>query len=283
MLLTGSLLVLSKSRFPFGNNRLSKKSALGISWVVLILCSVAVVLLVNRIQFPIGDIATLPFILAGLILVEILLIGQLVFMVAPSRLLSNLQDLRNDIIFLRVNIDEGLRRYETLSEGQTLPDALKKELSEIVNDLNLIEYAHSNMGALIEKLLRELPRQNDPMETKDQKAKQFVLDKDSYFLHDAKCKEVSNALQTKINNLVKQLTRLGAVTEDRASENTIRTLLTQRLQRIQAVENELTRRIQQIIYFANNPDKIPPELSSETSQTSEWQSTSDSIEKEEGR
>lgn len=259
-LLTILMLVLSKIPFPFGNNRLSRKSASGISLLTLLLSVVAVLLLGVRIQFPVGEIATVPFILSGLILTVVLLVGHLIHKVVPSRLLSNLQDLRNDIVFLRVNIDEALRRYEILSEGETLPDALKKELGEIVNDLNVIEYTHANMSALNDKMARELPFKEDTPETKKEKASQFVLDRDSYALHDSKCSEILNSLQTKLNALTKKLGRLSAITEDRANENTIRTLLTLRLQRLQTVELQLKERSQQIIYYANNPDKIPDEL-----------------------
>jgi len=85
-----------------------------------------------QLRTPVGEDVTLPYILAGFILAETFLIGRLLFMMAPSRLLSNLKDLRNDIVFLRADIDEGLKRYEILCEGETLSDAHQKELSEII-------------------------------------------------------------------------------------------------------------------------------------------------------
>lgn len=264
-LLTGLLLVLSAIKFPFGNNRMSRKSGLVISLATLVSSILALAVLTSRMQIPTGEGATLPYILAGLILTVVLLTANLIYMTAPSRLLSNLQDLRNDIVFLRVEIDEALRRYETLKEGETLPDALQKDLSEIVNDLNVIDYAHSNMSVLIEKMTKELPRQLEAAEIKQQKATEFNLDKDSYFLHDARCAEILKLLGTKLKKIAKKQLQLGAVTEDWASENTIRSLLTQRLQRLEEVQAELQKRMQGVIYYFNNPDKIPlePKASSE--------------------
>jgi hypothetical protein len=259
-LLTGLLLVLSKIRFPFGNNRVSRKSGLVISLVTLLFSILALGVLATPMKMPIGEAATLPYILAGLILSITLLIGNLIHTMAPSRLLSSLQDLRNDIVFLRVEIDEALRRYETLKEGETLPDALQKDLSEIVNDLNVIEYAHSNMGILLHKLAQELPVKDDSDDVRQQKVTQFALDKDSYALHDGKCAEVLNALGAKLQSLSKRQVQLASVTEDWASENTIRSLLAQRVKRIEEAQAELNQSIQTVVYYSNNPDKIPQEM-----------------------
>lgn len=67
--------------------------------------------------------------------------------------------------------------------------------------------------------------------------------------------------------LMKKLGRLSAVTEDRASENTIRWLLTQRVQRVEEAQAQLKQNFQQINYYVSNPEKIPPELRSPTDQT----------------
>src|SRR6266446_7477625 len=200
-LLTTLILVLSAIKLPFGNNRISRRSGRVISLATLVVSILALIVLLKRMHIPIGEAGTLPYILAGLIIALVLLTGHLVYMMAPSRLLSNLEDLRHDIIFLRVEIDEALRRYETLKEGETLPDALQKDLSEILNDLNVIEYAHSNMRLLLEKLTQELPRSDDSADVREQKARQFVLDKDSYALHDERCAEVLKALGAKAQNL----------------------------------------------------------------------------------
>jgi hypothetical protein len=223
-LLTGLLLVLSKIKFPFGNNRMSRKSGLVISLVTFLLSVLALGVLAIRMQMPVGETATLPYILAGLILSITLLIGNLIHTMAPSRLLSNLQDLRDDIVFLRAEIDEALRRYETLKEGETLPDALQKDLSEIVNDLSVIEYAHSNIRTLLQRLISQLPSSGDSKEVKEQKVKQFNLDTESYALHESKCNELLHALGKKLNSLSKKQIQLASVTEDWTSENAIRSL-----------------------------------------------------------
>jgi hypothetical protein len=198
--------------------------------------------------------------LAGLLLALILLIGNLIYRTAPSRLLSNLEGLKNDIVFLRVDIDEALRRYETLKEGETLPDALQKDLSEIVNDLNAIEYAHSNMRSLIQRLITLLPTGDDSQQASVQKTKQFNLDTESYALHEAKCNELLKGLEEKLNLLSKKQAQLAFVTEDWTSENAIRSLLTDRLKRIEETNGQLNENIRTVIFYSNNPDKIPDEI-----------------------
>jgi chromosome segregation ATPase len=188
---------------------------------------------------------------------------------APSRLLSNLRDLRNDIVFLRADIDEGLRRYEILTEGETLSDAHQKELSEILGDINVIAYIHSNMDSLIQTMLTDLPYPNDSQQTKQQKAKRMALLKDSYSLHEGKCHEILSSFETKLKTLNKKLTRVSAATEDWAGANAIRASLSQELELVERGETQLKQRREAIDYYLTNPDKIPQELRAWTVESAE--------------
>jgi hypothetical protein len=253
------LLVLSRIQFPLGNNKSTRKSGRIISLITMVLSFAAAGSLGTQLSFPIGEVATLPYIISGLILVVLFLIGHLISTLAPSRLLSNLKDLRNEIIFLRIEIDEALKRYEVISEGETFPDAIQKELSTLLTDLNIIEYAHSNMDRLIKQMSAGLPRKTDSAETRKQKATQVGLDKDSYFLHQARCEKILRSLGTKLKDLSKKQSRVGGVTEDWASENIIRSALIQRLEAMDRVEQKLKQDVQLIEYYLNNPEKIPDE------------------------
>jgi hypothetical protein len=253
------LLVLSKREFPLGNTRILKRSGRWISWVNFFLSLISLVLITIQLRAPLGEDATLPFILGGLLLAITLLTIRLIFTMAPSRLLSDLKNLRNDIIFLRADIDEGLRRYEVISEGETLPDALQKELSEVLWDVNVIAYAHSNMDSLIKKMLGELPYPDDTQQKEVQKAKQIALDKDSYFLHEAKCSEIFGSFETKLKRLDKKLQSVGAATGDWAGANTIRSSLAQQLDLVERGDTQLKQRRQAIDYYLSNLDKVPKE------------------------
>jgi hypothetical protein len=191
---------------------------------------------------------------------------RLIFTLAPSRLLSNLRDLRNDIVFLRADIDEALRRYEILTEGETLSDAHQKELSEILGDISLIGYIHSNMDSLIQKMLADLPHPSDSQQTKQQKAKQIALLKDSYLLHEGKCREILSPFETRLKTLNKKLVRVGGATEDWAGANAIRSSLAQQLELVERGETQLKQRREAIDYYLTNPDKIPQELRAPTDQ-----------------
>lgn len=251
------LLVSSRMKIALGNNKKSKRFAWLFFFLIYPLTVVSFFLLLNRMPFPVGETATVPYILAGLIVAIILLIGHLISTMAPSRLLSNLQDLRNDIIFLRTDIDEALQRYEVLTEGETLPDALKEELSEILNYLNIIEYTYENMRALLAKMRAGLPAQSDSSEVKKQKQDQLRLDRDSLTLHNAKAIELSNPLKIKLQKLNKKLSQVRAVSEDSASENYIRSFLSEKLGTLQKTEAELNAELQPIDFYMRNPDKIP--------------------------
>jgi hypothetical protein len=258
------LLVMSRIEFPLGNTKITKKSGRWVSLVNLFLSLLALVCIGTQLRAPLGDDATLPYVLAGLILAITLLMIRLIFTMAPSRLLSNLKDLRNDIVFLRADIDEGLRRYEILCEGETLPDAHQKDLSEILRDINVIAYIHSNMNRLIQKMSAELPYPNDSEQTKEQKAKQITLLKDSYLLHEAKCREILSPFETRLKKLNKKLVRVGGATEDWAGANAIRSSLSQELELVERGETQLKQRRLAIDYYLSNPDKIPQELRAPT-------------------
>jgi len=195
--------------------------------------------------------------LSGLILAVVQLAGRLALAMAPSRLLSNLKDLRNDVIFLRADIDEGLRRYEILSEGETLPDAHQKELSDILKDINVIVYIHSNMDSLIRKMMEELPSPTDSEEVKQKKSKQIALLKDSYSLHEAKYREISSTFEVRLKKLNKKLGRVSAATEDWAGADTIRSSLAQELELVEKSEKYIKLKRQDIDYYLSNPEKVP--------------------------
>jgi hypothetical protein len=139
-----------------------------------------------------------------------ILLEHLISAMAPSRLLSHLQDLGNDIVFLRVDIDEALRRYELMTEGETLPDALQKDLSEIGNILGFIVYTQSNMGRLLKQMYRELLSPSNEAMQDEKKQGEVRLYSDSYSLHEGKCKEITDLLKNRLKTFNKKSVLLRA-------------------------------------------------------------------------
>ena len=109
------------------------------------------------------------------------------------------------------------------------------------------------MRTLIQRLLCQLPSNSDSQDVKEQKARQFNLDTESYALHESKRNELLRALEKKLNSLSKKQVQLAFVTEDWTSENAIRSLLAQRLKRIEEMNNELNENIRRVIDYSNNP------------------------------
>lgn len=254
------LLVMTRIELPLGNTKVLAKSGRWIQFMNFLLSLFSLLALLPQLHRPIGEDATLPYILGGLLLAMVLLAIRLIFSMAPSRLLSVLKDLRNDIIFLRSDIDQALRRYEVIAEGETLPDALQNELSEVLRDLNVIAYAQANMENLIVKMLDDLPDPSDTKQEKARKDKQVALDKDSYVLHDAKCREILNSLGAKLKTLNKKIQNVAGATGDWAGANAIRSSLGQQLELVEQGETQLKQRIQKTDYFLANPDQIPAEV-----------------------
>ncbi|HKG60218.1 MAG TPA: hypothetical protein VKB05_10700 [Pyrinomonadaceae bacterium] len=138
-----------------------------------------------------------------------------------------------------------------------MPDAVQKELGLILTDMNVIEYAHENMSRLIKQIMAELPRPSDSPEERKRKETQINLSKDSFLLHQKRCTEVLELLTPKLKTLSKKQSRVVGVTEDWASENTIRSYLTRRLEVMDRDDVRLKQEFQQVDYYRANPDQIP--------------------------
>ena len=252
--------IYSIINYPLGNRKEFKKFAyIGIA-TLLILSLTTFVLLLTHLQPPLGEAATLPFILAGLSTTIIILMENFISTLGPSRLLANLLDLRNDIVFLRVDIDEALQRYEVLQEGETLPIALKQELNEIINTANIIEYAYSNMATLLGRINENLPYLRQTPDHKQDQRKQLLLDLDSYSLHRTKCQDIDSSLNKSIKKFTKKLTLVSGATGDWLGENTIRSFLTQKFQQLSNVRADLDNRFLSVQNYLNNPQETTEQL-----------------------
>jgi hypothetical protein len=265
------ILIMSVRDEPIGRPNIKHKVSLVMVTVFLLLSSLTVMLLGSLLSFPVGEAATQIYILAGLTVTIVVLIEFLIDSMSPSRLLSSLQDLRNDIIFLRIDIDEALKRYEVLAEGETLPDAMKGDLDSILIDLRNIEHAHSNMEILIAKMDQELYPVANTIQEKQRRSKQLDIYKDSYLLHKAMCEHLARGLNPKFNGFNKKLAKVLAVSGDLVSENNLRSMLQQRLQELDNKEKQLEQARRMIEFYIDNPDQLPPRtsLSKETDRADE--------------
>lgn len=260
------LIAVSVRKTPVGAPNRTNKYFLGLMIPFFLLSIFSIGLLGGRLQFPVGEAATVPYLLAGFIVAVIESVVYLIDTMTPSRLLSNLQDLRNDIIFLRVDIDEALKRYETLTEGETLPDAVQKELSEVLSDLSVVEYAHTNMGGLIKNMFEQLPLPEDSPQAGQQKRERIAVFRDSYGLHKAKCLEIAAGFKEKADKLNKRLGEVLAVSKDAASESHLRINLQQRAQALDSNEKQLDAAMRDINFYVDNPEKLPGELQEQIKQ-----------------
>jgi hypothetical protein len=221
-----------------------------------ILSALTLAILVRQLPVPIGESAATSYEIGGLIGAISILLGRLFSTLTPTPLLSSLRDLRNDIIFLRIDIDEALRRYETLTEGETLPDALKEDLAAVIADLDFLSYAHSNMATLLGKMKAALADSNITPEVAEQSIQSLKLDADSFVLHERNCNEVLEGLKKKLGKLDRKQARYAGVSEDWAAVSNLRTSLTQRLQTMRLTHEGLLRDFRAL---RQAPTQTPPQ------------------------
>jgi hypothetical protein len=254
------LLVFGLSRRPLGPPTVKNAGTSGALILLLLASFPAFVILVLRQPPPVGN-ATLPYILAGLILGIIWLVSQLVSSTTPSRLLSNLKALKNDIVFLRIDIDEALKRYEILSEGETLPDVVQRELSEVEAALNALYNEQALIRQLQHRMVEAVPRGDDSSEVIERKLTQIRLDRTSYALHVERYQAIAGGMHKQLDQLAKNIRVALTASSDVASANLIVASLQQRLDALTRNEepvNEITRALDA---YLSDSKQIPRALS----------------------
>jgi hypothetical protein len=241
-LIMGLALTVSLIKYPLGASRIAKRSGLFFIVTISLLSLASLAALVLHIKPPVGEGDTVPFMIAALITAIVMLAEMLLANTAPPRLLSSLQDLRNDIIFLRADIDQALRRYEILSEGEALPDALQGDLGDVLGDMEEIEHTYANMSALISKMEKSVPSRDEADEIIKEKFALVRLDAESYGLHAQRCSEIIKRLGTKIEKLRRRMNQLSIASDDWTSNQSITATLNQRLTLLIDKDAELARR-----------------------------------------
>jgi hypothetical protein len=255
-LIAGFVAATSVLKIPMGGGPISKKATPYFFLIIILLSGLSTAMLGTQLPVPLGESAVVAYEVGGLLTFISLLVGSLISTMAPEPLQQALHDLRNDIIFLRVDIDEALKRYETLTEGESLPDALKEDLAAVVADLDFLAYTHSNMATLLAKMQAALTDPNSSPEVVKQHIQDLKLDRDSFALHEKHCNQVLEALGEKLTKLNKKQARYAGVAEDWAAESNLRTSLIERLEAMRITHKGLLKKFNDLI---RPPAQLPPQ------------------------
>jgi hypothetical protein len=239
VILRGLGLLLSLLRIPTGVAATRSKVTKVMITLPLLLALVSLPLWCFQLPSPVGEAGTVPYVLSGLILAFIVLTGSYLNTMAPPLLLASLQDLRDDMIFLRLDMDEALRRYEVLTQGETLPEVWQEDLRDILRGLDLIEYTYSNMETLIGQMAELVPTEAETDEERARKIDQYRLDKDSLALHNETGQKVWDALKPKLTGFPRKVGTYSAVAGDVESADKVHALVNQRLNVLTERENRL--------------------------------------------
>lgn len=130
--------VLSYKNEVFSEHQENKLFKIGLPVLVIITSIISSIGLLKSVSSPIGSATS--YILAGIIFAIIFFINVAIVLSAPSLLLTQLQQLRRDIIFLKLDLKDAWILYEIYSEGNELNEEIRTLIEKITYFFNSVEY-----------------------------------------------------------------------------------------------------------------------------------------------
>ncbi len=234
-----SLFVSSYTQQPLGNNPKYKKVSPIIGSLILFFYAVAVTLLGYRLKFPIGQSLSAAYAIgislsAIVVLAEVLLSNS-----TPTEAVSELQDLKDDIIFRRANLNEALYRYQILKEGKSLFDEMKPDLDKIMGYLHREEEIYIEQKKIVKKLSELLPSKNDSEKMIEDKNEQSSIHSKSFETYSREMNGLISLVTSELDPFDKKLRKAVGASGDYETEDLIKRLLNQKLNELVQKEREI--------------------------------------------
>lgn len=234
-----SFTVAAFVELPIGNNPQKSRTAPGIAFIALGFYFVAIVLLGSQLPFPIGASLTSAYLVSISLSVIVALFEWLLWTAIASRGIPELNDLKDDLVFQRVGLNEGLNRYKVIKEGRTLFEEMKPDLDTFLSNMYQQEEIYNDQIAIIKKFKELLPVESDSEETMALKQNDAEILHRSAQISREKLISLSKAISFEIPAFNKKLVRVANATGDFDTKQIIDDLRNRRFQDLVQKENEL--------------------------------------------
>ncbi len=149
--------VLSFRREPFRPNSAKTVVMSGLPSLYMITTGAAVIALISRLSAPIGN-ETSVYAISGMLLTAVFFLDRLIRLSTPPLILSKLERLRYDLIFLRTDLREAWVRYEIIVYGHEISEELRADMEDINRTYDMLEYGQSKKKTALMKIDLELDR-----------------------------------------------------------------------------------------------------------------------------
>ena len=193
--------------------------------------------MLKSVPFPIG-VATAPFIIAGIIFAIIFFLNVAVVLSAPSLLLTNLQQLRRDIIFLKLELKDAWILYEIYMEGNELTEEVRSILGKITHAFSLIEYQQSQQKEILPLIQEEINKLKNVKKLTEEDFQSLNQDKAKFLQHRNIKNDIYDLTSPFHSELGSKINKISGVTKEWEKADNYRQYVLSRLAELGKIDEE---------------------------------------------
>jgi hypothetical protein len=212
-LIIGFIFIVSFRKEAFRPNNANKIIALGMPALFLVSTVISLIGLISQMEKPIGP-ETQPFLLAGLLFALVFFIHTLIELTTPSLLLEKLQTLRNDIVFLRANLEDAWTRYEIYIDGNEITEELRNDMDEIVRCFNTLDFHQAKKGEFLLAILEEIMKLEKKRKLVEADFTDLYALKSQFFAHNEEILKIYDYLNPRLLDLSEQIHKISRATQE---------------------------------------------------------------------
>ena len=206
--------------------------------LVIITSIISSIGLFKSVPFPTG-VATVPFVIAGILFAIMFFINVAVVLSAPSLLLTHLQQLRRDIIFLKLELKDAWILYEIYMEGNDLAEEVQSILEKITHSFTLIEYQQSQLREILPSIQDEVDKLEKLKKITEEDFQLLNQNKAKFLQHkniENNIYELTSPFHSELSN---KINKISGVTKEWEKADNYRQYVLSRLAELGKIDEEI--------------------------------------------
>jgi hypothetical protein len=225
---------------PMGNTPKSQKVTSISGFTFLLFQLIAILLVGNQLTFPVGQSQSAAYVIGFSISAIVFLTEVLLSFTSPPKIVGDLQNLKDDIVFRRLGINESLNKYKILKEGKSLFDQMKPSYNQLMNCLYREEEIYLEKKRILKKISELLPLKSDTEKVTNDKNEQTSILTNSLETYK---RELNGLILLVSNDLMppfyKKLKLSAQASGDFEAETIIHNLIDQKIRELVQKEREI--------------------------------------------
>jgi hypothetical protein len=230
--------ILSYKDEPFLENKANKLIKVGLPVSVIITSIISSIFLLKSVPTPIGN-GTLSFVIAGMIFAMIFFFNIVILLSSPSFLLTKLQQLRRDIIFLKLDLKDAWILYEIYLEGNELSEEVQSLLEKITYFFNGIEFFQKQQVETKLPLEEAILNLEKIENLKEKDFETLNLSKANFLSQKKAIDNIYSSLNPLLNELQQKINKISRATQEWEKANNYHQYILNRLDNLGKEEIEI--------------------------------------------